>query len=227
MKNSKKFIAALCAFSFVVCALVSAQEAVDTASDSQTNIEQSQLLNQTKIDETLYSLDGSGATDGTSSAKASSPLSTVWVFLRMILVLAIVLAIIWIIFKLMKRSVDPEKSSDEFLRKVSSITISPGKSVQIITLIDKAYLLGVSDNSVNLITEIDDPELIQAMNLYADKNAKVDKPKSFEDVLELFMPKKKKNVTKNTKNANAFEDGAARQILDSLKKQSQRLEGRE
>ena len=69
--------------------------------------------------------------------------------------------------------------------------------------------------------------MIQAMNLYADKNAKVEKPKSFEDVLELFMPKKKKNEQKNKRTANAFEDGAARQILDSLKKQSQRLEGRE
>ena len=145
----------------------------------------------------------------------------------MILVLAIVLAIIWIIFKLMKRSVDPEKSSDEFLRKVSSLTISPGKSVQIVTLIDKAYLLGVSDNSVNLITEIEDPELIQAMNLYADKNGKVERPRSFEDVLELFMPKKKKNESKTQKRTNAFEDGASRQILDSLKRQSQRLEGRE
>ncbi|MBO7638494.1 MAG: flagellar biosynthetic protein FliO, partial [Treponema sp.] len=110
----------------------------------------------------------------------------------MILVLGIVLAIVLIIFKLMKRSTDPGNSTDEFLRKVSSLTISPGKSVQIVTLIDKAYLLGVSDNSVNLITEIEDPELIQAMNLYADKNGRVERPKSFEDVLELFMPKKKK-----------------------------------
>ena len=227
MKNSKKFIAALCALSFAVCTFVFAQEAGTATFDSQENIEQSQQITQTKIDESLYTLDGSGTTVESTTGNATSPLRTVWVFLRMILVLAIVLAIIWIIFKLMKRSVDPEKSSDEFLRKVSSLTISPGKSVQIVTLIDKAYLLGVSDNSVNLITEIEDPELIQAMNLYADKNGKVERPRSFEDVLELFMPKKKKNESKTQKRTNAFEDGASRQILDSLKRQSQRLEGRE
>ena len=223
MKNSKKILAVLCVFSFVFCAMSFAQEAVDSSSDSQTT-EQSQVLSQNKIDESKYSLENPGSTATEENGKTSSPLKTVWVFFRMILVLAIVLAIIWIIFKLMKRSVDPDKSTDEFLRKVSSLTISPGKSIQIVTLIDKAYLLGVSDNSVNLITEIDDPELIQAMNLYADKNAKVERPKSFEDVLELFMPKKKKNEVNKSKNANAFEDGAARQILDSLKKQSQRLE---
>lgn len=223
MKNSKKFFAVLFAFTFF-CAFVSSQEADGALSNSQAEIEQSQVLSQTKIDESLYSLENPGSTATTGNETKSSPLSTVWVFFRMILVLAIVLAIVWIIFKLLKRSSDTDKSSDEFLRKVSSLTISPGKSIQIVTLIDKAYLLGVSDNSVNLITEIEDPELIQAMNLYADKNAKVEKPKSFEEVLELFMPKKKKNEFNKSRNANAFEDGAARQILDSLKKQSQRLE---
>ena len=52
-------------------------------------------------------------------------------------------------------------------------------------------------------------------------------PEVFKDVLELFMPKKKKNESKTQKRTNAFEDGASRQILDSLKRQSQRLEGRE
>ncbi|MBP5451313.1 MAG: flagellar biosynthetic protein FliO [Treponema sp.] len=224
MKSSKKFIAVLCLFSFVFCALSFAQSAVEGASESNTVSEESKPLNQNKIDESLLTLDGTSDATGVANQSSSSPLRTVWVFFRMILVLGIVLAIVWIIFKLMKRSTDPGNSTDEFLRKVSSLTISPGKSVQIVTLIDKAYLLGVSDNSVNLITEIEDPELIQAMNLYADKNGRVERPKLFEDVLELFMPKKKKKEINNFRNTNAFEDGASRQILDSLKKQSQRLE---
>ncbi|MBO4319836.1 MAG: flagellar biosynthetic protein FliO [Treponema sp.] len=223
MNSSKKFFAVLCAFSFIFCAFAFAQEA-DGSLSNQKETEQTQVLSQNKINESQYTLGNSGDADSGDTPVKSSPLSTVWVFFKMILVLGIVLAIIWIIFKLMKRSSDTDKSNDEFLRKVSSITISPGKSVQIITLIDKAYLLGVSDNSVNLITEIDDPELIQAMNLYADKNGRVERPRNFEEVLELFMPKKKKNTVNNSRNTNAFEDGAARQILDSLKKQSQRLE---
>lgn len=224
MKNSKKFIAVLCLFSFVFCAIAFTQNSAEAASESKAVSEESKLLNQNKIDESLLTLDSPSSVDAEGNQSSSSPLRTVWVFFRMILVLGIVLAIIWIIFKLMKRSSDPGNSTDEFLRKVSSLTISPGKSVQIVTLIDKAYMLGVSDNSVNLITEIEDPELIQAMNLYADKNGRVERPKSFEDVLELFMPKKKKKESSNLRNVNAFEDGASRQILDSLKKQSQRLD---
>ena len=163
----------------------------------------------------------SAATNAASNgnAKKSGGANTFLVFLRMILVLAIVLAIIWIIFKLLQKSTGGKSSEDKFLRKVSSITVSPGKSVQVVTLVDRAFLIGVADNSVNLLTEITDPELISAMNLYADKNAGSSKPKNFSEVLEIFMPKKKGQATKK----NVFEDGAAQQILKSLKKQSDRM----
>ncbi|MBR6079956.1 MAG: flagellar biosynthetic protein FliO [Treponema sp.] len=163
----------------------------------------------------------SAATNAASNGntKNSGGANTFLVFLRMILVLAIVLAIIWIIFKLLQKSTGGKSSEDKFLRKVSSITVSPGKSVQVVTLVDRAFLIGVADNSVNLLTEITDPELISAMNLYADRNVGSSKPKNFSEVLEIFMPKKKGQATKK----NVFEDGAAQQILKSLKKQSDRM----
>lgn len=155
--------------------------------------------------------------DGSAKKGGSN---TFLVFLRMILVLAIVVAIIWIIFKLLQKSTGGSSSRDDkFLRKVSSISVSPGKSVQVITLVDRAFLIGVADGSVSLLCEIEDPELISAMNLYADKNSTSSKPKNFGEVLEIFMPKKKNLVAKK----NVFEDGAAQQILDSLKKQSDRM----
>ena len=124
MNSSKKFFAVLCAFSFISCAFAFAQEA-DGSLSNQQETEQTQVLNQNKINESQYTLGNSGDTDSGDTPVKSSPLSTVWVFFKMILVLGIVLAIIWIIFKLMKKSSDTDKSNDEFLRKVSSITISP------------------------------------------------------------------------------------------------------
>lgn len=158
---------------------------------------------------------------GTSSEKKKGGMSTFLVFLRMIIVLAIVLAIIWIIFKLLQKTTGASSSKeDQFLRKVASLTISPGKTVQVVTLVDRAFLIGVADNSVNLLCEIEDPELISAMNLYAEKNTGTSKPKNFSEVLEIFMPKKKKS---GTAPKNVFDDGAAQQILNSLKKQSDRM----
>lgn len=120
--------------------------------------------------------------------------NTFLLFLRMFLVLALVIACIYGVLYLMRRSMKTNpKNSDPFLRNVSSIDLAVGKSVHVVTLLDRAFVVGVADGSVNLISEIDsenekDKELINAMNLYADEHQNVKKPKSFADVLEIFMP---------------------------------------
>ncbi len=165
------------------------------------------------------------STAATGDSKNGNPkkggvADTIGVFLKMIFVLAIVLAIIWIIFKLLQRGTGASSAADDkFLRKVASLSISPGKSVQVVTLVDRAFLIGVADNSVNLLCELDDPELISAMNLYAEKKSPSSKPKNFSEVLEIFMPRKKSSGPAK----NVFDDGAAQQILNSIKKQSDRM----
>ena len=151
-----------------------------------------------------------------STVGKSSSFSTFWLFLRMILVLAIVIICIYAVVWFMKKSVKTENDEDEpFLRKVSSVSLAPGKSVQIVTLVDKGFVVGVSEDSVSLISEINDKELIDAMNLYSDKKKKTQKPRSFADVLEIFMPKKK--------DSDIYGD-SSRQFSDMLNKQRNRLQ---
>lgn len=150
---------------------------------------------------------------GTASASS-------WVFIRMILVLAVVIAIIYLFFKLLKKNNDTQDSGDQFLRRVCSVSVAPGKYVQVVTLIDEAFLIGVSDSSVNLISKIEDKELVQAMNLYADQHGGVKRPVNFSEVLNMFMGKK--NETSNT-----VYDGSTEQVLDMLQKQGQRLEDKQ
>ena len=69
------------------------------------------------------------------------------------------------------------------------MTLSPGKTVEIVTLLDKGYILGVTDSNINLISEIEDKELIEALNLNFDKKQTVKKPMNFSDVLDMFMGK--------------------------------------
>ncbi len=142
--------------------------------------------------ETSYGLDTPESkidiSNQASTSTSSSGPSTVWAFVKMIIVLLVVLACIYGVFFLFKKNARVANSSDPFLRRVSSISLSPGKSVQIVTLLDKAYLIGVTDNSINLLGQVDDKELVDSMNLYADKNDNTSKPRTFADVLDLFMP---------------------------------------
>ncbi len=131
-----------------------------------------------------------------SGTNAKEP-SAIWLFIKMIFALAVVVGIAWLIFYLMKKTMKTSNDSDPFLRKVSQLTLSPGKSVQVITLQDSAFLIGVSDENINLLGKIDDKELVNAMNLYADKNDDVSKPRSFREILDIFMPGSSKEGEEN------------------------------
>ena len=151
----------------------------------------------------------------TQESSNNNSSSTVWVLVKMVFFLGIIIAIVYGIVYLMKRSLKVSNDNDPFLRKVSQLTISPGKSVIVVTLLNKAYLIGVTDNSISLIGEVNDDELIQSMNLYADKNDNVSKPKSFADVLEIFMPNSKfSNKESVLKNSG---------IMDTIRKQRERF----
>lgn len=129
--------------------------------------------------------DSSGVANSSGSAgeaSSTSSASTVWLFVRMILVLALVIACIYVIVWLIRKSMRPGAENDPYLKKTASITLSPGKTVQIVTLQDKAYLLGVADSSITLISEITDKELVDAMNLNVPAgNSK--KPADFASLL--------------------------------------------
>ncbi len=124
----------------------------------------------------------------------------------------LVVAAVWFVFKFLRKSGAPAADDDTFLRNVAGVTLSPGKSVHIVTLVDKAYMLGVSESGVNLIDKIDDKDLVDAMNLYNDKKTSSKKPRNFAEVLDIFMPG---SSSRKEKNASVF-DSSTDDMIDSL-----------
>ena len=114
--------------------------------------------------------------------------STAKMIIKMIVVLVLVIAALYGIMLFFKKKNNPTQSDDDFLRRVSSLSLSPGKSIEIVTLVDRGFILGVTDSNINLISEITDKEMISALNLNFDKKQNTKKPMNFSDVLEMFMP---------------------------------------
>lgn len=171
---------------------------------------------QNSLDESSISLTPQNA----ELQQTSSSVSTFWLFARMILVLAAVVACIYAVLWLFKRSMRTQESDDPFLRLVSSVQLGNGKSAQIITLVDRAYIVGVAENSVNLIAEVTDKELVDAINLYSDEHKNVKKPRSFADILDIFMPggpRDKGGVFNSSQN----------KLSDMLERQRERIKGGE
>lgn len=148
-----------------------------------------------------------------SENQVSSP-STFGLFLRMVISLLIVIGLVYLVVRIFKKNSGIADTDDSFLRRVAVLSIGSGKSVQIVTLLENAYLIGVTDNNINLISEIKDKELVDSLNLLADKNQNTNKPKSFSEVLDIFL--------KGTKNKNAFSDDA-KKAGDILKNQRDRF----
>ena len=136
---------------------------------------QAQVTEDTRIERTeTAAVDESSlpiADPALSSAAAERPASTLWLFIRMILVLAVVVACVYAVVYLMKRSMNKDVGEgDQFLRVVSSVSIAPGKSVHVVSLLDdKAYLIGVTDNAVNLIGEVTDDSRDEPLCGYSSK----------------------------------------------------------
>ena len=214
MIYSKTKLSAIIAVLFLCAASLTAQSRSSVAENNPD----AQNLSQSQIEESQFTFDDNVQDTVDASPR---PVSGFWVFVRMILVLGLVIGVIYFIFRLMKKTIEPGADNDPFLRKVAGINIGPGKSVQIVTLIDKGYLLGVSDNSVNLICEIEDKELINALNVHADKVSSNVKAKNFAEVLEMFMPKKNnagaESGTKTKASGGVF-DSSTEDLINSIKR---------
>lgn len=159
---------------------------------------QNNTINEnTNIEDTIVLSDNTN-TDTTFQSDIKKT-STVGTFVRMIVVLIIVIGLIYGVLWFIKKKTNVVKTEDDYLRRAAYINIAPSKSIEVITLIDKAYLIGVTEDNITLLGEIDDKELVQAMNINADKKANTKKPANFSEVLDMFL-------IKGNKNKNIFSD---------------------
>jgi flagellar protein FliO/FliZ len=136
------------------------------------------------VDETTLTLGDSGATAKAASNAAGS--STLAYFLRMVLVLALVLAAIYAIYRLMKRASRPKTADDPAIKVLASTSLGQGKALHVVSLGSKAYLVGATDSSVSLVAEVEDKELLDALALQAAMSPAAPKAGSARDFGELL-----------------------------------------
>ncbi len=212
MKAFKISLAFLCAFS-LFSSLAFAQ-AAPASSDAPAQTAVAQSLPD---ESTLPILDTPAANGGPGLTGRQGPVSGAWIFFRMIFVLVVAAACIYLFLSFMRKKMGGGAADDDtFLRKVAQVTIAPGKSVQIVTLLEHAYLIGVTDNSIDLLGEISDKELVDAMNLNADRNQERARARNFNEVLSLFLNPKNPGATEG-------ERKAASSLTDFFKKQKEKF----
>ena len=205
MNNIKSHNRVKTLFCISLILLFAAENLFSQANQNQTeNTATVQPVNSSFENDTNYFADNSNGSDSGNAASTYKAPSTARLIIRMIVVLVLVVAALYGLMWFFKKKNNPAQSDDDFLRRVSSLTLSPGKSVEIVTLVDRGFILGVTDSNINLIAEITDKEMISALNLNFDKKQNTKKPMNFSDVLDMFMPgnaRNRSNIYSNTEQA--------------------------
>ncbi|GBU27731.1 hypothetical protein R84B8_01271 [Treponema sp. R8-4-B8] len=111
--------------------------------------------------------------------------ASIWVVIRMILVLTLAAAAIYGIVFFIKRSSKQTASNDPFLKILASSHIGFNRYVHIASVGSKAWLLGASEGGVNLISEIEDKEIIDAL-LLEDSRKSAQTQNRFSDFLSIL-----------------------------------------
>ena len=121
-----------------------------------------------------------------AAAQLSGP--SVWSVIRMILALALVAAAIYGIVLLFKKAAKQTPNEDPFLKILANTHLGSNRYAHIISVGSKAWLIGSCDGCVNVISEIEDKELIDSMLL--EEANKAEQPaghfSSFMSILRRF-----------------------------------------
>ncbi|HLR41947.1 MAG TPA: flagellar biosynthetic protein FliO, partial [Pseudogracilibacillus sp.] len=131
-------------------------------------------------------------------------------FLKMIFALLLVLALIYFILTFMKKR-NKLRANSDLLGNLGGISLGTNKSVQLIKVGDKVYLIGVGEN-VELMKEITDESLIETLLTETEDQEPV------TSYIQSIFKGKSKQTTKTGNFTNTF-----KQELNKLKKERNNL----
>ena len=86
-------------------------------------------------------------------------------FIRMVLVLALVVLSIYVLFYFLKRAGGHGDRADKSLRLLGTTTLQGSRAVHLIEVGGRVFLVGSAEQSVNLISELQDRETIDQLLL--------------------------------------------------------------
>jgi flagellar protein FliO/FliZ len=121
--------------------------------------------------------------------QAQGGASSVWAVFRIVIVLALAAAAIYGVVYFLKRKKTADIPDDTYLKVLARASINLKTAAAVISVGGNAWLVGLSDSNVSMISEITDKETVDAMLLaYSEKSLRSNNAASFNftDFLRRF-----------------------------------------
>ncbi|MFD2171346.1 flagellar biosynthetic protein FliO [Tumebacillus lipolyticus] len=145
--------------------------------------------------------------------------SMIWSILQLLFALGIIIAIIYLLIRFLSTRTNLTRGNA--VQSLGAHSLTTNRSVHVIALHDKVYVLGVGDD-VTLLDTIEDAEAVKQMKESSEQqsggNAGV---LSFGDLMSRLR-KKQKPMAEELHESDLTFDAALREKIDSLKKQQHR-----
>jgi flagellar protein FliO/FliZ len=114
--------------------------------------------------------------------------SYVWLIFKTIFVIGILIGGFYFFFKFITKKVGIAAVGQEVITILSVVPLGQNKFLQVVDIAGKVYVLGVSDNNINLITEIKEKDDVDRIRLLSSKSTPP-KPGGFQDYLSTQLGK--------------------------------------
>jgi flagellar protein FliO/FliZ len=117
-------------------------------------------------EESLLILDaGEEAEGGETEEVQGGPLVSSWDFLRMVLILAAVVGVIYLIFWMLKRGFRRQLPQNELIRLLGTRNLTGNRALHLVEMGKQVFLVGSAEGSISLISEIRDRETLDSIAL--------------------------------------------------------------
>ena len=116
------------------------------------------------------------------------PIISTWDFIRMLLILAVVVGVIYLIFFMLKRALRKRMPENDLILLIGSRSLSGNKALHLVEVGRSIFLIGSADGGISLISEIQDRESMDLVRLENARTSLKNK-QSFSDLLQaVFKP---------------------------------------
>ncbi|MBN2079392.1 MAG: flagellar biosynthetic protein FliO [Spirochaetes bacterium] len=95
--------------------------------------------------------------------------SAVWMFLKMIIILGLFGAGFYYFYRFVSRKTGVGIFGGDAIRVLSAVPLGQNKYLQVVDLAGKVLVIGVSDNAINLISEITDKDQIDRIRIMSTR----------------------------------------------------------
>ena len=163
-------------------------------------------------EESLLILDmGEEAEAGETEEVQGGPLVSSWDFLRMVLILAAVVGVIYLIFWMLKRGLRRQLPQNDLIRLLGTRNLSGNRALHLVEMGKQVFLVGSAEGSISLISEIRDRETLDSIALERSQMQNRP-PQGFAQFFQSFLKSGKR------------QESSVGATIDFMKQQRQRLE---